>query len=426
MEIGDFALGKRRGGVLNPDQRRNFKRLKDRSANINILRQATAVITEQAKKNKSYSMGGSATYSRSKKRIGRVRRRTVKSLFKNYVGNQQQHIWRWASMSNNLKGPGRLPIAYGASNANPNNIVCPIYFMSLSSLYTRDNEADNSVYGAYKHGLCNVVYIKDKNQFFYLPKAAMTYAGNNLVYDGDGKWQPEIRSSSIAQPHKLFHKWTEVRFNLYGSSLYPLTYTITICKMPESWNFHKYPPYNPTTPDSASLIEATTEVGEIARDLLRPLVGNPINTNNTNDTWRNKVKIIRQYKYHIAPLSYSDADAEGTAAVHLGNTKQVKIFLRHDMHRRYDWAVTPNSRDYDKDFSDLGWDVLKRDVDPYVVDVDWNRRLYMYLTCTTSGLIQDQSLDPFQKNPIVTPTALPDEFGSFDIQVRRSFANPLI
>ena len=425
MEVGEFALGKRRGAPLNQEARRHYKRWQQaRNRNVNSIKQATAVITEQARKKKSYNMGGSATYSRSRKRIGRVRRRTVKSVFRNYIGDQQHQVWRWASMSNNLKGPGRLPIAFGAPNDNPNNLVCPIYFMSLSNLYSYPNEKDYPAYGAYKHGLCNVVYVKDANQFFYLPKASMTSGGNDIAYDGNGLWQPETKSAEAFQSNKLFHKWTEIKFNLYGSSLYPLTYTITICKMPESWNFHKYPPYSSTDP--TSLIPAATEVGEICRDLLRPLVGNPINTNNGNDTWRKKVKIIRQYKYHVAPLSYTDADAEGTAAVHLGNTQQVKIFLRHDMFRRYDWSVTPTSRLYDKNFADLGWDVNRKDVDHNVVDVDWNRRLYMYVTCTTSGLIKDQSLDPFQSNPIVTPTALPDDFGSFDIQVRRSFANPLI
>lgn len=350
-----------------------------------------------------------------------MKRRTAKQVFRNLVGQGGEVITRWASMSPTLTGPGRLPLTYGTTlAANPIRAM-PVMFTSLTSLPHPGEgiTGDNIGFGTYNRGLCRVFYNENLGTWSYQTLASQEPTG--ATYDLTGVWQTEknLISTSTIPPRRnrsLFHKYTDIRFNLYGSALYPLRYNIFVCKMPKEWS--------PLQFNAGVNIAENGEFSTWMKDLTRPLIANPINTNG-NQMWRKQIKIIKNYTVDINPLAYSDAAAETAASVHVGNVRQFKLFLRHDRHRRYDWAERDTQTVDDRPMNDLGWDQTV--LSDAVLDVAWNQRLYLFITCTTTNITVNPTLfDISNGNPDAygIGNVLPDNFGTIDCQMRQCFVAP--
>lgn len=75
--------------------------------------------------------------------------------------------------------------------------------------------------------------------------------------------------------------------------------------------------------------------------------------------------------------------------------------------------------------NDLGWDQTV--LSDAVLDVAWNQRLYLFITCTTTNITVNPTLfDISNGNPDAygIGNVLPDNFGTIDCQMRQCFVAP--
>lgn len=377
----------------------------------------------------TYAGGGAAggvKFSRERHLVGK-RRRTNRIKKSDLFRGMTPIRGRWQLSSKTLTGPGRVPIGFGGYvTTDANHHVMPVHFMSLTQLPYNNSVLVDSAKGAHYYGLYRVIRNFNNGQFGYQPFQSNTSAGVNN-YDAFGRWQAETLNNGRGfgdpdQFSSLYHKWTEVRLNLYGAKHIPLVYTINIVKMPKEFSPFQHDP-------DGSVSGVTTGQGEFNQfsrwmeDINRSLLCNPINVTGTDREYKKHVKIVKQYKINMQPLSYTNAAAEGSAPVKVGNVRQFKIFLRHDRWRNYAWAETQLNVSQDRDFSDLGWDV-KDDENP-VTDVSWGQRLYMFISCTT-GEISDGPQNNVRTGYPYQMEDIPSDFGTYDIIVRNEFLEPAV
>lgn len=375
-----------------------------------------------------YAGGGNAggvRFSRERHRVGRRRRRTGAKLA-DVLRTCGTYRTRWQLMSNTLTGPGRVPIAFGGYNTTDvERHSMPIHFMSLSQNPWINPNMVVPGKGAYNHGLYRVVRNPGNGTLSYLPFQSNTNIGVNN-YDVNGHWQPELLDGNVfvdRVPNQIYHKWTEVKMNLYGAKYIPLTYTINIVQMPKEFDPTQFPPSFPVDGVTPPL-DNEPEFSEFTRymeDISRKLLCNPLNVPGTRPEYKENVKLLKSYKISVAPLSYSNAEAEGSASVKVGNVREFKIFLRHDRWRNYSWAEIEHNVLQDRNFADLGWDVMSNQ-DP-VTDVKWGHRVFMFITCTT-GPIRDGQQNDVRSTLPVQLTDIPEDFGTYDIIVRNEFLVP--
>lgn len=371
----------------------------------------------------SYAGGGNAggvRFSRERHLVGRKRRSkyvTKTDLLRGYPTIRA----RWQLCSNTLTGPGRVPLCFGGyGTTDTAHTTMPVHFMSLSQMPFHGPASIVPGKGTYGHGLYKTIRNFNTGAWGYQYLESNTNVGINN-YDANGHWQPEQKWDDYSwvsdnQWEKLYHKWTEVRLNLYGAKFIPIVYTINIVQMPKEFNPHQYPPDAIAPPTTGQ-----PEFSEFSRwmeDVNRGLLCNPINTTGTDKEYKKNVRILKTYKINIQPLSYTNASAEGTAPVKVGNVRQFKIFMRHDRYRNYCWAETENNVTVDRSFEDLGWDIKKSE-EP-VTDVKWGQRVYMFISCTT-GPIRDGPQNDTTTHKPVQLSDIPEDYGSYDIIVRNEF-----
>lgn len=381
---------------------------------------------EYSRTTNTYAGGGAAggvRFSKERHRVGKRNRRNRTKLSDLFTLMQRSR-YRWQLCSNTLTGPGRVPIGFGGDTTTDGIWhSLPIHFMSLSQNGLNVNSGApgivNAAKGAYGHGLYRVCRNTSDNTLGCVHFESNTEVGVNN-YDVLGHWQAERYPITSGVFHgTMFHKWTEVRMNLYGAKHIPLVYTISVVQVPKSYDPFQHTP---------SIVDAVTppvgnqpEFGEFNRwmeDITRSIVCNPLNTSGTRKEYKNNIRVLRQYKINLQPLSYSNASAEGTAPVKVGNVREFKMFLRHDRFRNYSWAEADNNIEVDSNFADLGWDVKQADIP--VTDVAWGQRVFMFITCTT-GAIRDGPQNNVRTHLPVQLTDIPDDYGSYDIIVRNEF-----
>jgi len=374
--------------------------------------------------NVSYGGGGQAggvKFSREKHLVGKRKRRNRAKLADVFSGYAPLR-YRWQLVSNTLTGPGRVPISFGGNLATDGeHHSMPVHFMSLTQNPFISDAALLQGKGCYKHGLYKVIRNPGTGAFGYQYYDSNTSVGMNS-YSGDGSWQAEALDNGVPntysfQPDRLFHKWTEIKFNLYGAKHIPLVYTINVVQMPKEFNPHQYPPDGVVAPITTGQPEFC-EFSRWMEDINRALLCNPINTTGTKKEYKTNVRLIKSYKINMQPLSYTNAAAEGEAPVKVGNVRQFKIFMRHDRWRNYCWAEDDVNIVQDRNFADLGWDVYS--TQKPVTDVAWGKRLYMFITCTT-GAISDGPQNNIRTNNPVQLTDIPSDYGTYDIIVRNEF-----
>lgn len=355
---------------------------------------------------------GGVRFSKEAHRFGRRRRRNkirLDDLFRGYAKLRT----RWQLTSPTLIGPGRVPISFGVDTTSAANFeTLPIHMISLTT--NMIGEANTSK-GAHKKGLFRFVRDSATGTVGWNWFDAQMEDGVN-TYNGTGEWEWEARNDfGLAPQDKFFHKWSEIRLNLYGSKYMPLTYTITFVTMPKEFDPQQIDSWVPGSPNQ---LEEFNECTRMLEDLVRPLISNPINVSGTKQHWKDKVRILKQYKVNMAPLSYSNAADETTAPVHVGNVKQFKTFIRHDRWRNYNWADRISNVDPDRDLNDLGWD--HTDSEKVSCELDWGKRVYMIISCTTGPRVDKTAYSVYSHLP-AQYTSMPDYEGTYDIMVRNEF-----
>lgn len=367
---------------------------------------------------------GGVKFSKEKHAVGRRRRRKASSLT-DVMRTMQKLRARWQLCSNTLTGPGRIPIGFGGYTLTDGDFhSMPIHLMSLTqnpyNPSTGPFGVANGNKGAYGHGLYKVVRKPADGTLGLVFYESNTRLGVNS-YDPNGYWQQESEPASGGgyTNGSYFHKWTEVRMNLYGAKYIPLVYTISVVQVPKEFDPFQHAPsiVAPGVPPVGNQPEFS-EFTRWMEDISRSLCCNPLNTTGTKKEYKDNIRILKQYKVNVQPLSYSNASAEGTASVKVGNVREFKMFMRHDRWRNYCWAEIDDTVDQDRNFADLGWDV-KRTNQP-LTDVKWGSRLFMMITCTT-GPIRDGIQNDVRTHNPVQLTDIPEDYGTYDIIVRNEF-----
>jgi len=384
------------------------------------------------------TMGGGATsVRRSRRRIGKTKRRSTAQVFQAVLGAGVPSISRWQLASANYIGAGRVPIELRQTNDFESLSYIPIHIMPLTGVYgTYANTSlhtDDISHGIYNIGMSRFLYNENVNTFHYQPLQSNTRVGYNSP-DVLGKWQIESNSFGLDNTdnhsNRQFHKYTDIKMNLYGAMNIPVVYTVMLVQFTnDDYNFNTYGPLRDIAAvNDGNTISGTTDLGAMLKDMLRPLVGQNMNTNGYED-WRKSgnVRIVKSERVKIDPLPYTEAAAEAaTTACNTGNIHELRWFVRHDRFRNYQWSETTANTTTDLTLNDGGWDVHKRSVP--LGDVDWTKRMYLMVTSSVperGSVTNGYTNVPVSNNGgyINSPTTAEADkwFGSYDICVRNAF-----
>jgi len=375
--------------------------------------------TNSTRSDKVSNMGGSTYVSRRNRRTGKVRRRGANEVFKHILGRGSPAVTRWQQTSLNYSGPGRIPIGF-ISTTTANLSYLPIHFMSLTSLqgvYVDETYPIADVAnGFHKDGLCRLLYNDANGSPGVQAMPSQTRVGLQNQ-DPAGKAQAEQHTSyaGLASDHctRQFHKYTDIKMNLYGTASTHITYTVQLLQFDD-------PEYCPDYyPRGSSIAGVDTPFAMMIKDMSRPLIGQNINGNGRQE-WSKHVRVVKKEVIKIEPLSYTEAAAELTNSVNTPNIRELRWFIRHDRYRDYDWVETAAETTNDLYMGDLGWDVTKRTLP--TGDIDMTKRLYLWITATAplqnnanSLIYASNTINSFDGGVLSTYD------GSYDISVRNAF-----
>jgi len=369
------------------------------------------------------TMSNSVMFTRSSTRVGRKRRRTAQQLFTASVAQMPEQIWRWQRVSPSLLGPGENDLAYGANGASTLQ-VCPFHIMSLTNNLLFP---PSITFGCKRNGMHRIYYDEVARAFGYQNLIGQ----NNEGTFATNEWQletgvPRLGTANI-DPKGIFHKWTEIRFNLYGSAYYPLKYEILlVTAMPTEMSIFDYPAGIPAP------IFQETNLNAFLREHVKDYIGNPIigSTVDQQD-YKSKFKIVRRKLVTVEPLSYGDAAAQvgppAIAGVDASNVKNVNMFIRHDRYRDYDWTPLATDQTLQNRLDGIGFDQQNTNSTVNasgISDVDREERLYLIIKCSAPRLLDSNAYavtGPTAPVTLLSPTQIPPFTGSYDVVVRNCY-----
>jgi len=372
--------------------------------------------------NKNTNMSDSVQFTRSYDRIGRKRYRTVNQLFNSSIGRMDEVIYRWQQVSGSLLGPGNQVISYGKAAAPATSYVCPLVFGSLTC---NPLFPINSTYGAQRYGLNRLSYDPTTKSFGYQYYAGQDKNGVQTV----ARWQletgvePDIATSTVAP--EVFHKWTEIRLNLYGSAFYPLTYEILVLTGMDA----DMSPFDFAA--GGQPIFEGTNLNAFLRDNCKDFIGNPIvGSVLDRKDFLPKFRVIKKRVITIAPLSYNNGATaiEGlTSGVDASNVRNVNMFIRHDRFRNYGWTPRSLDQDLQDNLDGRGFDtqdISNLATNSGVCDVDRQHRVYLFIKCTAGRAVEAPEFSTVEAQVPVSELSqiqIPPFSGSFDVVMRNCF-----
>lgn len=377
-------------------------------------------------------------YSRTKVSVGSKKRRSADAIFSAQIGALEETVYRWQACSKSLLGPGYLPLGYGAFHQFQTVQFLPMHMMSLTM---HPNYPINGELGCHKRGMFRIAYLNAENQgvapgrmgFQWLKNQSFTGAPSGLA-----EWQDESGNDNAMDGNQTFHKWTDIRLNLYGSNLVPLEYRIMLLTgLPEEMQpieSGAIGDYSSAAAVEASFpIEINDPINQFILDHTRNVIGNPLTGSGTDEDYKGKFRVVSDKTYKIPCLSYGNAASNSTtSAVNSTNVKNVNMFIRHDRFRQYDWRQRTTNRALNTNIEDTGWNINKLSNligQAEYCDVDREERLFFVITCNSAALQIGPHYDV--TNPVggpqpdlIDPLAPANDIhGSYDIVVRNCFRN---
>jgi hypothetical protein len=375
----------------------------------------------------SIIMSDNVNFSRSSWKIGRTRKRSANQIWKSQLGEMKECIYRWQLVSPSLLGPGAIPIGLGANADAYWNQCLPFHIMSLTH-HPDFNQSPEL--GCRAQGMCRTVYCRGGTDFAgdigYYPLNCQAPTGGTSPHS---IWEKE-KGSTTASVDSVFHKWTDIRLNLYGSTSYPLTYNVMVVSgMPKEMQVFEHEPCSAdvnTTPDAADYpIKTLSPLNEFIIDEVRPMLTNPIKGSNSNGNYAGKLRVLSSRKYAIPCLTYGDAGSISSSTVKSTNVKNVNIFLRHDRFRDYAWHSKSLDEIRNNAIESVGWtrtDVSTSSLSSMFMDVDREERVFLIVTCNSPTETFDDNYNILTTPQVDQNAALKVE-GSYDIVVRNCFRN---
>lgn len=351
------------------------------------------------------SSGGDGTIvTRSRRRVGRRRRATAARVQRSIIGAGKEIIYRWQNTSASYLGPGRLFL--GQKNAlSPGYLYTPIHFMSLTN---QPMGLNHNAKGCFKHGMSSTYYNSTNGTFHWETLPCQDRFG---AADISGVWHPEFEEGTdfLKNTKRIFHKWTQIKLNLYGTYCVPVNYTVTVCTMKEQIDPYQF--------GSQVAMAEGTECHNMFKDMTRSLVHNTVGNNNGRVDYYKDMKIIKRERITINPLSYTD-QIDVNALPDWGSNKsqtphlhELNLFLRHDRMRDYKWSENADETLETRDFTKPGWDLNQPSAT--MCDVEWGKRVFLIITASSPIALDHDGQYPYQS---INDTRTQ---GSYDICVRQ-------
>lgn len=371
---------------------------------------SSAVVTKT--KSKMANQGGTSWVSRRYVKTGRVRRRTVKSVFKNLLGQGSELITRWQNCSQTYIGPGSVKLDWGGVATTSNEYHLPIHFMSLTCLGYVNGYPNYSLAvskGANNVGMLNITYDptlnSEKYKAYYLNCVDHKGSNNGPSWALESYDRNQNDLFDTTKFSAVFHKYSDIKINLYGTLDVPIRYHVQLVKITNP-DFDLHQCFHGSSP--LLTVQPRSDCGEMIQDMIKPLLYNSVNTNSKKD-WRKHVKVIKSCDVTIQPLNFSDQRAErldvvdGQTIGHIGShIHELRWFIRHDRFRKYDWDHAASEGVYGNAGT---WDLsVNQGIYP---DIRAGERLTLIVSCTAA------QFDPSGNSPRIT--------GSYDISVRNAF-----
>lgn len=369
----------------------------------------------------SSNMTDAVQFRRSYDRMGRKKRRTASQLFNADIGRMSEIVFRWQQVSSSLLGPGNQVIAFGKAPAPATGYVCPLVFSSLTCNPMFPNSAD---FGARKVGLHRLTYEPSTKAFGHQFYRTQDKDGAQVL----GEWQVEAGVAPDPVTSKvdpvIFHKWSEIRLNLYGSAYYPLTYEIVVLT-DMGIDMSPFDYSSGGTP-----IFESTNLNAFFRDQCKDYIGNPIVGSSVNRSeFRDKFKVVRRKIVKIDPLSYQNAAVQelNVEFIDISNVRNVNMFIRHDRFRNYGWSPKTADQDLQTGLDGRGFDtqnISELSTASGYSDVDREERLYVMIKCTAGKAVEAAEFGIITADvPAVelSQQSIPPFSGSFDIIMRNCF-----
>jgi len=349
----------------------------------------------------NYGTGG-ATVSRKHRRTGRKRRVSLAQLNSRLIGSGSEFIYRWQNTTATYVGPGRLQIGWTRTiDGLIDNL--PIHFMSLTNL-THHSANANVAKGCVTQGMHRTGYYTTTKDVVCNPLPNQTNQG---VANNDGLWQQDLNS---AIPNtfnaRVFHKWTDIKLNLYGTYSVPIHYHVFLCQMPEQ--------LDPFSVAPGSFHVYGSEFANMIRDISGGLLYSSVG-GNSYKKWPSDVRIVKQHRVTIQPLTYSDQAAERglepTLTSDAPHIHELRWFVRHDRHRDYHWSENTGDMISQNNYATAGWDI--NNPKQTMSDCEWGKKLFLFITATAPGSTVAGSEFPSGNDVRI--------HGSYDVNVRNCF-----
>jgi len=382
--------------------------------------------------NPSTMSGEDINFKRSKMSLGRPKKRSATTIFNAQIGSMKEVIWRWQSCSASLMGPGRVPIGFGNNSVTqPDTLVMPMHMMSLT---TNPQFAVDNQLGCRDKGMFRFVYRRASTSigaFGYQFLASQENTGAVGATGLLGQWHLES-GSVMPAVNQVFHKYTDIRLNLYGSLSYPLTYRVMVVKaLPVEMQPLEFDPVTSTVGTNPLNVDfpifTTTPLNEFIMDHVRPIVTNPIIGSTTDKSWKGKFKVVSDKSYKIPCLSYGSLAGEQTSTINSTNVRSVNMFIRHDKFNDYGWRSMPGDIQRNEDIGGVGWsktDVSLSDSVSLLTDLDREERMFLVISCNAPELVNSAfsyNVTSAVGGPTTDSVAAVPNFGTYDIVVRNCF-----
>lgn len=216
------------------------------------------------------------------------------------------------------------------------------------------------------------------------------------VTQANGTWHGEKNATQSPYPavHNALHNWSDIRINLYGARKRTTYFDVMFITMK---NEFADPLYAADTNVSKKLLFQYWE---------RPLIYSNLQTD-VGGKGHGMYKVLMRKRYYVSASQSTDVDTS------VGKVKQVKIFMKHDRMRGYDWQheglsatdVLPHGDDDGKDFV--------RDDDVHNI-CSHGKRVFMVIKAFAPERTVGTTAE------LATPDANKDP--SYDIIIRNSFS----
>lgn len=226
-------------------------------------------------------------------------------------------------------------------------------------------------------------------------------------------WYPESMSTGLTDTKRanVFHRWTSIKMNLYGTYGLPTWYRIDLVKFDDD-----------CCPGYAS--GTGVEMVSTFQYLTKPYIYS--NLLNGDPEQKKEFKILRTWKYMIQPFGPDDQNTINSANTYSDRSphfREVKLFIRHDMERKYDWKRLNDADHTDnpsfEQYNTGGNDSIAGNVYP-------SARLFLMIRAMSAyrrqvavnvpnGFVQfpNPGLEPSDASPLYEP--------SYDIVIRNRF-----